>query len=138
MTAMPFTTAEKRIVQDAFNAIEYVASTTNWTDSGEFKRTYKMKRKEADSKTEAQASIVKAWHAGATAWLERASIETYPFGFAEHYQIAWRLGASQARDRMESDYTGPLVRKALDACPMAIAAGERAQQQWLDEKGYAQ
>lgn len=137
MTAMPFTKSETVTVRDAFNAIEYVASVTNWTDSGELKRAYKLKRADSDSQTEAQWSIVKAWHAGATAWIERASIEAYPFGFAEHYQIAWRLGASQARDRLESDYTGPLVRKALDAAPEAIAAGERAQRQWLDEKRYA-
>ena len=128
-----FTKAEQTAIESAYRDIEYLCSTTNWTDSPQFIKASKLSRKDSDSRAEMQGRMVKAWIAGARAIDSDCPISNYPFGYTESYRLMFELGAIQALKHSgpnRSDYTGPRYDKARQSAPAAIAAFDSAMERF--------
>ena len=113
------TKAEQAAIKAAASAIAYLSQSTNWSDEGAWQNAIKLERKQGLTLTEAQGKCVEQWYKG-------ASNPQAPL--ADVYDMrpgvlkARLLGVRHAIERADSDYTGPLVREALDLCPAAIDA----------------
>lgn len=124
-----FTPSERKAVDAAFQAVEYFASTTNWTDSSDWKAAFKLVRKDSQSVTEARARIVRAWHDGTRAVEMERTMASFPHSHAQHYVLAFVLGIKQYCERGTVDK----FNDARALCPAAIAAYDEAVQRWIDQ-----
>lgn len=117
-----YTKEERAAIDAAFRAIEYLCGCTNWTDPGKLRDVVRLERAEMKGATAARAMVVKAWHEGASA--PEAPVSSICHIDRAGYLGALIMGAQHRLSRADSDYTGPLFRKAFDLCPAAIAAHE--------------
>lgn len=130
MDPFSYSKSEKAAVTAAFEAIEYLCGCTNWSDPARFREAFHAERAEMRGATAAKVMVVKAWHEGASN-PDRPIRDIVSIDRAG-YLGALMLGARHAVERADSDYTGPLFRKALELCPAAIAAHEAVRERgWL-------
>jgi hypothetical protein len=116
-----FTRPERDSIDAAYRAIHYLAGCTNWSDGPALADALKLERRETGDMTAAKAMVCKAWHEEAT----NPDKPARAFHWVRPgYLRAFLLGVGHAADRVASDYTGPMVAKALDLCPAAIEANE--------------
>ena len=120
------TAAERTAISAAFGAIEYLASATNWNDSGQLAEALKLERKNLPGVL-ATGKVVEAWHKG-------ASSPDMPVRDMYHmrpgYLRAFLLGVRHADERAGHDYNGPMYQRAIDLCPAALEAFDQAAKKW--------
>ncbi|QZP06769.1 hypothetical protein [Caenibius sp. WL] len=114
-----FNKDERNAINAAFDAIEYLCGSTNWSDPATLREALKLERRETQDTTIAKAMICKAWLEGADHPHKPASAFHW---VRPGYLKAQLLGVGHAVQRADSAYTGPMVSKARDLCPAAIEA----------------
>lgn len=116
-----FTAPERKAIEAAYRAIEYLCGCTNMgDDKAQLRDALKGERKvQSGDLLAAKAKLCRHWNEGAK------GLDMPLRQLADHrlpLLSVTQLGAQQALNRLGSDYTGPLVREAMALCPAASDA----------------
>jgi hypothetical protein len=121
------TKAERAAITKACDAVAYLASATNWSDAGAWADAVKLERKQGLPGVLAKGKALEAWHKGASN--PDARVRDM-YHMRPGYLRAYLLGVRHAIDRADHDYNGPMFRRAMEACPAALAAFDDAAKRW--------
>lgn len=129
-----YTKQEAASINDAWRALEYLCSCTNWSDTPALKDALKLEKQQAASDEPsplvwARAMVLKAWLKGIDNPNDRAR---HFYHVRPGYLRAFLLGVGHAVERAGDDYTGPLVTKARDLAAKAVEANEAAFERMLE------
>ena len=120
MTTAKPTAAQARAIKAAHASIAYLASATNWHDSGAWAESLRLERKQGLPGLLANRKIVEAWHKGAS---NPDTPVRDVFLMRPGYLMAYLLGVRHAVERADHDYNGPMFAEALQLCAPALATG---------------
>ena len=118
---------ETAAINKAASAIAHLSDSTNWTDGNAWTEAIKLERKQGLPPILAKGKAIEAWHMGASD-VNKPVRDMYHM--RPGYLAAYLLGVRHAVERADSDYTGPLFRDALAACPAAMDAYKSAAARW--------
>ncbi len=109
-----YTKQEATSINDAWRALEYLCTCTNWSDAGALKNALKLEREQASSDEPnpslwAKAMVLKAWREGLDS-TDKPLRNVY--WIRSGYMGALILGVRHAIERMNSDYTRANVIEA--------------------------